>query len=128
MKAGFEARARARREKEREREEREKEERKEEEERGEDLKGWARKMREEQEVRFLSSLHHPLLTRGWDQALMTRIKDRARRRAALSDRKSAASQARMKNIANLAADDRVSKKKRKGGGGKCSLVSFDKTI
>lgn len=50
------------------------------------------------------------------QALMTRIKERARRRAALSDRKSAAAQARMKSIANLANDDRVPKKKRKGGG------------
>jgi len=47
---------------------------------------------------------------------MSRIKDRARRKAALNDRKSAASQARMKNIANLANDDRVPKKKRKGGG------------
>lgn len=49
---------------------------------------------------------------------MSRIKDRARRKAALSDRKSAAAQARMKSIANLASDDRVTKKKRKGGGGK----------
>lgn len=49
---------------------------------------------------------------------MARIKDRARRKAALSDRKSSAAQARMKNIASLAADDRVSKKKKKGGGGK----------
>lgn len=48
---------------------------------------------------------------------MNKIKDRARRRAALSDRKSAAAQARMKSIANLAADDRVPKKKRKGGHG-----------
>jgi len=47
---------------------------------------------------------------------MTRIKDRTRRKAALNDRKSAASQARMKKIANLANDDRVPKKKRKGGG------------
>lgn len=50
MKAGFEARARARREKEREREEKQKEEKKEEEEREMDLDGWARKMRQEQEV------------------------------------------------------------------------------
>ncbi|KAF7340217.1 hypothetical protein MVEN_01940300 [Mycena venus] len=98
IKAGFEARARARKEKEREREERQKEELKEEEERQGDLGAWVRKMRGEQE------------------ALMTRIKDRGRRRAALSDRKSAAAQARMKNIASLAADDRVPKKKRKGGG------------
>lgn len=51
---------------------------------------------------------------------MTRIKERARRKAALSDRKSAAAQARMKSIANLANDDRVPKKKRKGGNGACS--------
>ena len=49
---------------------------------------------------------------------MAKIKDRSKRKAALTDRKSAAAQARMKNIASLAADDRVSKaKKRKGGGG-----------
>jgi actin-related protein 5 len=49
---------------------------------------------------------------------MAKIKDRARRKAALTDRKSAAAQARMKNIASLAADDRVSKaKKRKGDRG-----------
>lgn len=48
---------------------------------------------------------------------MNRIRERERRKAALSDRKSAAAQARMKNIANLATDDRVPKKKRKGGGG-----------
>lgn len=47
---------------------------------------------------------------------MSRIKDRGRRKAALSDRKSAAAQARMKSIANLAGDDRVPKKKRKGNG------------
>ena len=53
---------------------------------------------------------------------MTRIKDRSKRRAALSDRKSAAAQARMKSIANLASDDRVPKKKRKGGGGDHCLI------
>jgi len=48
---------------------------------------------------------------------MTKIKERERRKAALSDRKSAVAQARMKNIASLAADDRVPKKKRKAGAG-----------
>lgn len=48
---------------------------------------------------------------------MSKIKERERRKAALSDRKSAAAQARMKNIASLAADDRVPKKKRKAGAG-----------
>ncbi|THH17202.1 hypothetical protein EW146_g3566 [Bondarzewia mesenterica] len=98
MKAGFEARARARREKEREREEREAEEKKEFEERERDLAGWAEKLRKDQE------------------AIMNRIKERSRRKVALSDRKSAVSMARMKSIASLAADDRVPKKRRKGGG------------
>lgn len=49
---------------------------------------------------------------------MNRIKDRGRRKAALGDRKSAAAQARMKNIATLASDDKVPKKRRKAGGGK----------
>jgi len=44
---------------------------------------------------------------------MAKMKERRRRKAALSDRKSAAAQARMKNIASLAADERVSKKKGK---------------
>ncbi|CCM01422.1 uncharacterized protein FIBRA_03473 [Fibroporia radiculosa] len=98
MKAGYDARERAKREKEREREEREAEERREEEERDRDLTGWAGKLRKEQE------------------AIMNKIKERNRRRAALTDRKSAAAQARMKSIANLAADDRVPKKRRKATG------------
>lgn len=65
---------------------------------------------------------------------MVKIKERSRRKAALTDRKSAASQARMKNIANLAADDsRVPKKKRKLNGGTCQrllllliLIKFDR--
>ena len=111
MKAGYEARERAKREKEREREERAAEEKREEEERDRDLSGWAAKMRREQET------------------IMNRIKERNRRRAALTDRKSAASQARMKSIANLAADDRVPKKRRKAGGGtllaSCGGTIFD---
>ncbi|OJA15150.1 hypothetical protein AZE42_04698 [Rhizopogon vesiculosus] len=98
MKAGFDARARARREKEKEREEKEAEEKREEEERENNFDEWATKLRREQE------------------AIMTKMKERRRRKAALSDRKSAAAQARMKNIASLAADERVSKKKRKAGG------------
>jgi len=50
LKAGFESRARARKEKEREREEKQREEKREEEEREMDLDGWARKLRQEQEV------------------------------------------------------------------------------
>ena len=50
MKAGFEARARARREKEREKEERDAEEKRENEERENDLSGWAYRMRKEHEA------------------------------------------------------------------------------
>lgn len=53
---------------------------------------------------------------------MNKIKERNRRKLALADRKSAASQARMKSIANLAADDRIPKKRRKTGGGECSAT------
>lgn len=105
MKAGYEARERARKEKEREREEREAEGRREEEEREQDLEGWAMRLRKEHET------------------IMNKIKERGRRRAALSDRKSAAAQARMKNIANLAADERVPKRKRKTGSGACARRS-----
>lgn len=99
MKAGWEARVRARKEKEREREEREAEEQREADERANDLSGWSERLRVEHE------------------STMLRMKERARLRAALSDRKSAAAQNRMKNIASLAADDRVPKKRRKTGGG-----------
>lgn len=118
MKAGFDARERTRREKEREREEREAEEKREEEERDRDLGSWAGRVRKEHEV----SLHRPLVvcTHCWNldgQTIMNRIKERSRRKVALNDRKSAAAQARMKSIANLAADERVPKKRRKVGGG-----------
>lgn len=51
MKAGFDARERARKDKEREREEREAEEKREVDERERDLAGWAGKLRKEHEVR-----------------------------------------------------------------------------
>ncbi|KAN0105718.1 hypothetical protein V8E52_010774 [Russula decolorans] len=98
LKSGFEARARARREKEKALEERAAEERKEDEERAADPSAWVTRVRAEH------------------ASVMERIKERNRRKAALGDRKSAASQARMKSIANLAADERVGKKRRKGGG------------
>lgn len=55
---------------------------------------------------------------------MSKIKERNRKKAALTDRKSAASQARMKNIASLAADDRVAPKKRRKNGGGVSLSTL----
>jgi hypothetical protein len=69
-----------------------------------------------------SSASRVYLTLTRTQAIVNRIKDRARRKAALSDRKSAAAQARMKKIASLADDDRVPKKRRKGNGGRFSTL------
>lgn len=56
MKAGFEARMRARREKEREKAQREDEARRENEERDRDLQGWAARVRTEHEVRFITKI------------------------------------------------------------------------
>ena len=110
IKAGFEARARARREKEKAQEERAAEERKEDEERAANPSAWVARVR------------------GEHASVMERVKERNRRKAALGDRKSAAAQARMKNIASLAADERVGKKRRKGGGGTYSRCDFSCTI
>ncbi|WVQ93832.1 hypothetical protein IAU59_000910 [Kwoniella sp. CBS 9459] len=96
MKAGWEARVRAREEKRREKERMEEERRKEEEERETNLVGWSAKLKEEHE------------------AIITSIQTRKKRRAQLGDRKSAASQSRMKSIANLAAEEKTSKKRKKG--------------
>lgn len=48
------------------------------------------------------------------EALLAKVKDRQRLKAELSDRKSLASQMRMKSIANLASDTPASKKRRRG--------------
>lgn len=49
--------------------------------------------------------------------MILRITERKRKKSALGDRKSAAAQSRMKNIADLAADGPAPKKKRKGNDG-----------
>ncbi|EJT98924.1 chromatin remodeling complex subunit [Dacryopinax primogenitus] len=95
MKAGYDARMRARAEKEREGERKRQAEKEEEEERERDLKGWSDKLKREHE------------------AVMDKIKDRKRKQAALSDRKSMAAQQRMRSIANLAADTPTGNKRRK---------------
>ena len=92
---------RACREKEKALEEHAAEERKEEEEWATDPSAWVTRVRSEH------------------VSVMERIKECNRQKAALGDRKRAASQARMESIASLAADDRVGKKRRKGGGGAC---------
>lgn len=51
-----------------------------------------------------------------EQAVIERMQDRKKRRAQLGDRKSAAAQNRMKNIASLAAEEKVTKKRKTKGG------------
>ncbi|KAH7100193.1 actin-like ATPase domain-containing protein [Auriculariales sp. MPI-PUGE-AT-0066] len=95
LKAGYEGRMRAKAEKERLRREAEEAREREQQDREDDPEGWRRRVRSEHD------------------ALVAKLKERKRRRAALSDRKSAAAQARMKNIANLAAENAPSRKRRK---------------
>src|SRR5271170_6473570 len=81
-------------------------------------------IKRERSTRYEGVCYRSPLALTGSQVLISRIKDRARRKAALSDRKSAAAQARMKSIANLASDDRLSKSKRKGGGGQHLVPEF----
>lgn len=97
LKAGYEARLRARQEKEAARKEKEEEERREQEEREADPVGWASKLREDHEL------------------LVDKLKLREKRKAALADRKSTANMNRMKSIANLASEEPANKKRKKGG-------------
>ncbi|KAG8730833.1 Nuclear actin-protein involved in chromatin remodeling, partial [Ceratobasidium sp. 428] len=97
LKAGYEARIRARKEKEAARKEKEEEERRELEERTLDPAGWAAKLREDHEL------------------LVEKLKVREKRKAALADRKSTVNMNRMKNIASLASEEPTTKKRKKGG-------------
>ncbi|CUS07777.1 unnamed protein product [Tuber aestivum] len=99
MKSNHEARLRAKAEKEAERQRQEDLEREDAAKREADLPAWL-------------STRHAART-----AVLTKIKDRTRLRNELLDRKSLASQMRMKSIANLASDSPPSKKRRRGGGG-----------
>ncbi|RPA91926.1 actin-like ATPase domain-containing protein [Choiromyces venosus 120613-1] len=96
MKSNHEARLRAKAEKEAERQRQEDLERADAAKREADLPAW------------LSTRH------AARAAVLTKIKDRTRLRNELSDRKSLASQMRMKSIANLASDSPPSKKRRRG--------------
>lgn len=82
-----------------------------------DPQAWANDVRVERQVRH----GHRSLTGTANlelaQACLTRIAERAKKRSALSDRKSVAAQSRMKSIATLAADMPAQKRKRKKGGG-----------
>ncbi|KAL7789472.1 actin-like protein [Trichoderma ceciliae] len=96
MKSNHEARARAKAEKEAEKARVAEEERLDQERRANDLEGW------------LDEKHQAL------QETLQRIKERDRLKQDLGNRKSLASQIRMKSIANLASDN-PTKKRRRGG-------------
>ncbi|KAI9681503.1 MAG: Nuclear actin-protein involved in chromatin remodeling [Caeruleum heppii] len=98
MKSNTDARARAKAEKDREKARIAEEERLDAERRETDLEGWVEERRAARE------------------ALLNKLQARQRLKADLSNRKSLASQMRMKSIANLAADTPSSKKRRRGGG------------
>lgn len=115
MKAGWEARVRAREEKKKEKDRQEEIKRQEEEFRETDPAGWSAKMRSEQEV---CADQKEIKVWADSQDVINRIQERKKRKAQLGDRKSAAAQSRMKTIATLAAEDAVPLKKRKKGGEK----------
>jgi actin-related protein 5 len=96
MKSNHEARARAKAEKEREKARIEEEKRLDEEKRENDLEAWLQERRNAR------------------SELLQKMKDRERLKADLGNRKSLASQIRMKSIANLASDT-PTKKRRRGG-------------
>ncbi|KAH8751412.1 hypothetical protein F5882DRAFT_369114 [Hyaloscypha sp. PMI_1271] len=96
MKSNHEARARAKAEKEKEKARVTEERRLDEEKREKDLEGWLQERRNAR------------------ADLIQKMKDRERLKADLGNRKSLASQIRMKSIANLASDN-PTKKRRRGG-------------
>ncbi|KAK9487600.1 hypothetical protein V1527DRAFT_435991 [Lipomyces starkeyi] len=99
LKSNYEARMRAKAEKKKEEERRKEIERKDEEWRMNDLEGWIKSRREQR-----------------DQVLQ-KIKEKKRLKEELNNRRSHASQLRMKSIANLASDTPTSsgRKRRRGG-------------
>ncbi|KAL6718325.1 Actin-related protein 5 [Lecanora helva] len=96
LKSGVEARARAKVEKEQERARKAEEQRLDDERRENDLEGWLADRRASR------------------TAIIQKIKDRERQKADLGNRKSLASQMRMKTLANLASDQ-PGRKRRRGG-------------
>ncbi|KAJ9115507.1 hypothetical protein QFC22_005265 [Naganishia vaughanmartiniae] len=98
LKASYDSRIKAKAEKQAEKERLGEIERKDGEARDTDFQGWADKLK----------LDHA--------ATMTRMRERKKRKALLTNRKSAAAQGRMKQISDLAADTPVKGRKRQRGG------------
>lgn len=115
MKAGYDARIKAKAEKEVERKRREQELQADAEFRARDPEGWLAQLRQQHEVMIsLSrSKDEPGLTPSSYQDILARIRDRDAFKTQLGDRKSLAAQNRMKSIANLASDAPARSKRKK---------------
>ncbi|WVN87297.1 uncharacterized protein L203_102475 [Cryptococcus depauperatus CBS 7841] len=98
LKGSWDARVKIKEEKRKEKERQDELQKREEEERGANLTGWSTKLKQKQAV------------------VIARIEERTKRKAQLGDRKSIASQSRMKSIANLATEEKTSKKRKKDSG------------
>jgi actin-related protein 5 len=92
-------------------------ERKDDEAREADLSAWAEKLKQDHSVRPRPTPVFGFANPGVAQATMLRMRERKKRKALLTNRKSAAAQGRMKQISELAADSPVGRKRRRGGDG-----------
>ena len=114
LKSGVEARARAKVEKEQERARRAEEQRLDDDRRVNDIEAWLEDRRASRMVGVPIPSHTIQMLTSTSQVLLQKIKDRERAKADLGNRKSLASQMRMKTLANLASDT-PGKKRRRGG-------------
>ena len=114
MKSNVDARARAKVEKEKEKARKAQEEMLENERRENDLEGWLDERRAARSVCINSTQPQRYPTNFSLQAMLQRLKDRERQKADLGNRKSLASQQRMKTLAALASDQ-PGRKRRRGG-------------
>lgn len=117
MKAGYDARIRAKAEREAEKQKQEAERKADEEARLRNPTQWKVNLRQRHEVGLLwcrGGERGFADVRDFEQAVLQRMKDRKKHKAALTDRKSLAAQNRMKQIATMASDQQAPRKKRKG--------------
>lgn len=117
MKAGYDARIRAKAEKEQERLREAEEQMRDEEARRTDPESWLREVRKQHEVSFRSVFGREREADEWVQDVIAKIKARKKNKEQLSDRKSLAAQNRMKSIATLASDVKTGKKRKRGDKG-----------
>jgi actin-related protein 5 len=117
MKAGYDARIRAKAGREQDRLREEEEQKADQEAMKTDHAGWLNEIRKSHTVRPLLFLFRCESLTSGVQELIEKIKERKKTKEQLSDRKSLAAQNRMKSIANLASDVNTGKKRKRGGQG-----------